>query len=347
MVCRHVGREPNVGGRRHNGHMTERRLPAGLVPGDPVSPARAKTLGLTWHTLNHSPLFLKVVRGLYTPRPTRPEDEYAARVRAAVAAAGPHARAGGLTGLALMGVPVPRRLAGPDLEIVVPQATTKRPAGQGLRLRRHGQAEPPWRICHGVPVAAPPVCWLQAADTATVEELIMLGDGLTRRHRPVTTVSDLAAYLNDHPHTPGIAKARAALFHVCPGTDSLRETATRLLLTCAGLPQPTVNLKVLTSDGPKYLDLAYEEGLIALEYDGRQHGLAEALDYDARRRRALEDLGWRIITITDHDLWRGPDSVLRSVTLALADRAPHLLRPGQATSPASGRAIMARLFPPA
>jgi len=138
-----------------------------------------------------------------------------------------------------------------------------------------------------------------------------------------------------------VAKARAALPQIRPGTDSPRETVTRLFSVRAGLPCPEVNLRVNTTDGVKYLDLAYGEAKLALEYDGQVHARDGILERDTRRRRALEDLGWRIITITDRDLRADPDSILRSVTAALAERAPHLVL---GLKPADGRAIVTQLL---
>jgi len=299
--------------------LTALPLPA---PGQPLTLAAAKQRGLTWRTLNESGRFLKVAWNLYTACPPRPEDQLAARALAAVTSVGGPAAACGLTALALMGVQLPDRLEGGPLEIQIP-AAAHRSVAEGLRVRRQGDGDPVWRTWQGVPCAAPWVCWLQAAARVTAGELVLLGDGLLRRRRPVTDLASLQGYVRDSKGSRGLATARAALTLIRPGTDSIQETSSRLLLVRSGLPCPAVNLPVVTRDGKKYLDMAYPEARLALEYDGQHH--EGSLAADARRRRALEDLGWRIVTITGHDLRHDPASVVRSVTRALTERAPALI----------------------
>jgi very-short-patch-repair endonuclease len=61
---------------------------------------------------------------------------------------------------------------------------------------------------------------------------------------------------------------------------------------------------------------------VAVEYDGAIHvGDQRRLEYDARRRRQLEDLGWRVITVTRADLITNPAGVVQSIRQALADRS--------------------------
>jgi hypothetical protein len=311
-----------------------------LLPahGHPITLHDARTLGLTWRHLQPD-TFLKVARDLYTPRPDRADQEFPARVRAALTHC--HAiAAGGLTALKLYGVDLPQNLDNGPIDLLIPaEAHRSRLTG----LRTHRSRTGPWTNRHDIPLAAPWATWLQAAPDATADELVILGDGLTRRQQPVTTLDSLTRYTQTSPGLRGIAKARQALPLIRPGTDSPRETISRLLVVHAGLPCPTVNPAIPTTEGPKYLDMAYLAAKTGLEYDGHHHETTMAAD--ARRRRLLQDLGWQIIPITDDDLRHQPDAILRSVATALAQRTPQLLTPAHATTPGAARAIMARLLP--
>jgi very-short-patch-repair endonuclease len=88
--------------------------------------------------------------------------------------------------------------------------------------------------------------------------------------------------------------------------------------------------------------MAYLAAKTGLEYDGQHHEATMAAD--ARRRRLLQDLGWQLIPITDHDLRHRPDAILHSVTTALARRAPGLLADTDVATPEAAHAIMARLL---
>jgi hypothetical protein len=289
-----------------------------LTPGSPITPSLGAAVGLTRWALADERRFLKAARGVYTPRPEDPAAEFAARVGAVVRHVGRPTVACGLTGLALMGVALPDRLSAGLIELMAPRGATAWPKAPGVVVRRQdGGAR--WVTAQGVPTAPPELCWVQAARAATQDELVVLGDGLTRRTRPVTTLARLEDFVAAAKGVHGVSAARAAFPLLRAGTDSPRETVTRLLVVRAGLPCPEVNLEVRTRDGVRYLDMAYAEERLALEYDGKWH--AANLDADARRRRTLEDSGWRIMTVTDHDLVHDPESILSSLRAALRSRA--------------------------
>ena len=127
---------------------------------------------------------------------------------------------------------------------------------------------------------------------------------------------------------PGAARVRRALRWVRSGTDSLYETRLRLVVVRAGLPEPAVNLPVrcATSSVPFHLDLGFEAEKVGLEYDGAVHvGNREQMEFDARRRRLLQDDGWLIITVTAAQL-RAPAQVIASVEQALALRRAAVAR---------------------
>jgi len=181
----------------------------------------------------------------------------------------------------------------------------------------------------GVPSMHLAECWLQLAARATLSELVSAGDGLMRRPRPplwqpfLVTPDELAAAVATSHRRRGIRLARCAVALVRPGTDSPMESVTRFQLVRAGLPVPCVNYPVLdATDRPIFfLDMAYPEQHVAVEYDGAVHvGNGQQMGADAARRRRLEDAGWRVITATAHDLADSMSGIVASVRRELLAR---------------------------
>ncbi|GLE54307.1 endonuclease domain-containing protein [Mycobacterium montefiorense] len=131
-------------------------------------------------------------------------------------------------------------------------------------------------------------------------------------------VDDVLRIVACHPRSPGIRRLEAALELMDGGAQSPRESYLRLLLIDAGLPRPQTQLPVLGLDGMPvaYLDLGWEDRLVAVEYDGDQHR-ANRRQYvkDIRRLEMLEQMGWIVVRVVAEDR---PANVLRRVRAALA-----------------------------
>lgn len=109
-----------------------------------------------------------------------------------------------------------------------------------------------------------------------------------------------------------------ALDLVRDNTDSFAETRLRLLLMQCGLPCPQVNPRIEVPTGGAvddasaggyysgrptscfYLDLAYGEHKLAIEYDGKQH--EQRWESDIRRFNLLNNAGWTRLGATHDDL---------------------------------------------
>jgi len=176
-------------------------------------------------------------------------------------------------------------------------------------------------VVDGVPVLHPVDHWLQLR-RATEDELIEVGDGFLRRRDPLLSLAALTARVDRLAGATGVKQARRVLPLVMPGTDSLAETRTRLILVRAGLPCPAVNLPVLcrASGRTYHVDMGYEAERVAVEYDGAYHVEdRRQMEIDARRRRDLQDEGWLVITVTAEQ-WRYPSEIVASVEQALVLR---------------------------
>ena len=89
-----------------------------------------------------------------------------------------------------------------------------------------------------------------------------------------------------------------------PGGTSPKESWLRLLVLDAGLPKPFAQLMVHNGDHYPlaYLDLGWEEYMVAVEYDGDQHR-KDRKQYlkDISRLRMLERMGWIVIRVVAED----------------------------------------------
>ena len=152
-----------------------------------------------------------------------------------------------------------------------------------------------------------PVCtWAHYAGILTLKELIVLGESMMRRDRRLIRASleDFHAYLGRADHFHGIRNCHRALALMQEGTDSSQKTRTRLVPMMYGLPEPVVNHPVRLPNGRIiFLDIAYPELRIAIEYDGNYHRFSgDQVLRDDQRREELEDLGWIYIKVTVLDL---------------------------------------------
>ncbi|BBX95460.1 hypothetical protein [Mycobacterium lacus] len=140
------------------------------------------------------------------------------------------------------------------------------------------------------------------------------------------TSNEVAELAHQHRGARGLRQLETALELVDPGAQSPKETWLRLLLIRAGLPRPNTQIPVTTPDGTEvyYLDMGWEELMVAAEYDGEHHRL-DPWQYkkDIRRRETLERLGWLVVRVIATD--RSGD-IIRRVRDALEFRASSLHR---------------------
>jgi len=69
-----------------------------------------------------------------------------------------------------------------------------------------------------------------------------------------------------------------------------------------------------------WLDLAYPEQRIGIEYEGADHTRPERVLLDVGRYTRLVDAGWRIYRFTKYQLYAEPDEIVATISRALAAR---------------------------
>jgi very-short-patch-repair endonuclease len=135
-----------------------------------------------------------------------------------------------------------------------------------------------------------------------------------------TKVDEVRQIADQHRGARGLRQLQTALELVDPGSQSPKETWLRLLLIRAGFPRPTTQIPILAAGGAQvyYLDMGWEDLMVAVEYDGEQHRL-DRWQYtkDIRRSEALERLGWIVIRVTASDR---PADIIARVRDALTFR---------------------------
>jgi hypothetical protein len=132
---------------------------------------------------------------------------------------------------------------------------------------------------------------------------VQIGDRLLARHDPLMTHEDFAAYIDNLTNMRGVRLARSVSKFVRAGTDSTMESWLRLVVWDAGFPDPVVNLRVIAAGRTRFLDLAWPDLKIDLEFHGRQHFHDWEQAYgDVQRRGQLQMEGWVTVEATEEQL---------------------------------------------
>ena len=100
------------------------------------------------------------------------------------------------------------------------------------------------------------------------------------------------------------------------GAQSPKETWLRLLLIRAGFPRPQTQIRVVSADGYRqyYLDMGWEDLMLAVEYDGDHHRVDRArFAYEIERSEDIAELGWLVVKVAARS---HPADVLRRVQRA-------------------------------
>ncbi len=176
-------------------------------------------------------------------------------------------------------------------------------------------------------MCVPEVAWLHLAGILSRDDLIVAGDDLVRRKRPLSTPDRLLTAVALAGRRRFVTEARLALEQVRPGTDSPMETRLRLIILRGGLPEPVIGHAVHNRAG-EFIgtpDLAYTEAKIAIEYQGQVHQ-SDPHTYaeDVIRREQFEETGWQVIPIYKDHVYDRPSWIVSRISLALRIRTPRV-----------------------
>ncbi|MEO6471228.1 MAG: hypothetical protein ABIR57_05135 [Aeromicrobium sp.] len=282
-------------------------LPAELLL-RPFTAAEARDLKITAKVLRGS-RFLRLFPRVYVQRDL--ELTPVILVQAALLATGEHAAASHESGLAVWGADIGNRGT-------VHLSTRRRSPTRigGITMHRGNQLEVAHVAC-GCRVLSPERCLVDASTRRSMPDLVTAGDWLIRNQH--MTRSSFLTFVTDR-HFDGVVRARriAELLDDC--SESPRESLVRMILELSGLPRPICNRTYGDAHEPfARPDMSYPEWKVAIEYDGRQHGLSlSQRTRDVWRRERMERIGWTFIVVTAADL-RRPREIVNRVHAALCE----------------------------
>ena len=132
----------------------------------------------------------------------------------------------------------------------------------------------------------------------------------------------LDAALGQHGRR-GIVAVRELIPLANPLAESPMESEARLAMHDGGLPEPVLQHEIIDFDGQLWrVEVAWPDELVAVEYDGFDwHSSPAALQRDRQKRAALEELGWRVMSIVGDDVRRRPTVMVRRIAGHLGRRA--------------------------
>lgn len=224
-----------------------------------------------------------------------------------------------LTAAELWGMRLPERRAEQRLHVTSRHAARamRRPGVVGHVESIAGPA--PHLTLSGLPASGPLDAWCESAALMSVDEVIVMGDGLLSRRNPAADLAQLVAAVDARSGRRGTARLRDALRHIRANSDSARETYLRLLVTRAGFPEPDVNAALRSSSGRviAHGDLVWPHFRVVLEYEGRQHAEdAAQFAIDIRRLNEIAGAGYRVIRV-DRQLMSERARLVRTIRTAL------------------------------
>jgi hypothetical protein len=183
------------------------------------------------------------------------------------------------------------------VELIWTNARTPR----GITTRRDRLSPAEHQLVDGIAVTTPERTAFDLGrlirDDVAVARLDALGN-VTRFDR--MAVNDLA---DRHCGSPGIPQWRSAMDLYDPGAQSPRETSLRLLLIRAGFPPPRTQIPVYDDFGEAryFLDMGWDDVMIAVEYDGDQHRERSRFGKDIVRSEFIAYRGWVHIRVVAGD----------------------------------------------
>jgi hypothetical protein len=200
------------------------------------------------------------------------------------------------------------------IELIAPSARHQR----GLLVRNESLADDEITRVAGLPVTTRARTAFDLGRHLGRGEAVARLDALMRSR--IFSTEDVLVVAKRHRGVRGLSQLHEVLPLVDGGAASPQETRLRLLFIDAGLPIPTTQFPIVEGRGKlvRVVDMAWEEFMVAAEYDGDQHRTSRPQYVkDMRVLRKLARMGWIVIRVIKED--RDDDIVERAWT-ALVSR---------------------------
>lgn len=200
-------------------------------------------------------------------------------------------------------------------EVTVPGGPQR--AHPGLLVHRDRLAPGEIIEVDGVRCTFPPRTAYDLARRGGLVERVVGVDALARRHG--FTPDLLLNFLVHYPGMRGNDGIPEVLALADRGAGSPMETRLRLVLVLGGLPRPRTQWVVQDARARRavWLDLAYPDHRVGIEFDGEEHLTPAGVRRDIARTTDLVDRGWRLYRYTADTVYGEPQRIVAQVGRAL------------------------------
>lgn len=224
------------------------------------------------------------------------------------------------TAAELIGLPLPVELMRAGGALIHCTLAGEASAKAGGRVVVHVRAALPSFRHRGITLAQPLVVVQQIAGKVSHVDLVACVDALVGGKCDVAPVrlAD-ARKAAERLKGQGAAAVRRAAADARERVWSPMETRTRLLLLGHGYPEPATNREIRdpVTGQRYYIDLAYPQWRIAIEYDSDDHRVdKKRWQKDLHKNQVLHQAGWTVLRISIAD-YRNPRHFLRRLDAAL------------------------------
>jgi very-short-patch-repair endonuclease len=201
-------------------------------------------------------------------------------------------------------------------EVTVPHG--KQRDHPGLLVHRNALAPGEMQRYGGLRTTTPLRTAYDLARRGTLVERVVAVDALARAH--LFSPDLLLNFAVHFPRARGNDAIPEVLAYADRRAGSPMETRLRLLLVFAGLPRPQTQWVVQDDRARRavWLDLAYPEHMIGIEYEGEGHTTPDGVLRDIGRGTDLVDKGWRIYRYTKYEILGEPEKIVAQITRALS-----------------------------
>ena len=153
----------------------------------------------------------------------------------------------------------------------------------------------------------------------TLTERVSAVDALA--HNCAVDPEEVRVLRNRHLGVRHGSRVAPVLALVNANAESPMESRMRMAMHLGGLPAPAVHYLVVTRGARYYLDLAYPEIRLAIEYDGADHRTQQRARRDLSREAALTALGWHVLRFDADVVLFRPDRIADVVRAEIAVRS--------------------------
>lgn len=268
--------------------------------------------GLTTWTVLQGPRFLRLFPDTYVAAPDNGPPDLELRSLAAYRYVEGRGVLSGYSAAEALGASCGPRDA--PAEVTVPHRGQRSPAGLIVNRSKLLPREI-WQV-EGLRVTSPVRTAYDLARRGDMVERVVAVDRLANVHR---FDPDVLLHFSARNRTArGNRLVPDVLAHADWRSGSPMETRLRMLIVQAGLPRPEVQWAVQDerTRTAVWLDLAWPDLKIGIEYEGQDHTEPARVLRDVGRYTGLVDGGWRIYRYTKFEILRRRDLIVAQLTRA-------------------------------